>query len=441
MTRQTRQRAIWRGLAPAIAGLVFSGCAATDGPLLQRVDASSTPGTDGAVADGAVADGTLADAALADGTTTSTAEGSAPDGMGTAMSSVADAADSSPLDADSGDANDGACTYSLDSDSHNCGSCGHDCLGGACAAGQCQPVLLATAPTPFATLVDDKRVYFASSDGDPGQIMSIAKDGSDPQVLVTGIDQCHAMYLQGTRLFWGETGVPGRIGSVDTNGANPLLLAQEGAGPGSIVADQASVYALDLAAFSVLQVPITGEPDAGPATVLTTGWTYPYVLTQDSKNLYWTAQGDTNGELGSTGPFDGGIHGKIAMMPKDGSSAAMVIADNLTEPLWIAVDATGVYWTDWVSGVMRLPAGSTEPVVLLASSDTPYAITLDGNDLYFSTLSPTQTNGTIQRMPKDGSAPPVVLVQNLLWPSQIAVDATAIYWGNTHGSTVMKLAK
>src|SRR5262249_52955723 len=33
----------------------------------------------------------------------------------------------------------------LATDAHHCGACGHDCLGGACAAGACQPVVLVPA--------------------------------------------------------------------------------------------------------------------------------------------------------------------------------------------------------------------------------------------------------------------------------------------------------
>ena len=434
MTMQLRPGAIGTGLVPALTGLVFGGCEPTDGPVLQYVDAGTTAsaGPDGALADGTLADGALTDGALADG---ALAEGALLDGT-LADATLADGSASA-----SGDANDGALTVSLDSDGHNCGSRGHDCLGGACIAGQCQPVLLATASTPYATVVDDTRVYFATGDGDPGPITSIAKDGSDPRTMVTGIDQCHSMYLRGTTLFWTEIGTPGRIGSVNTDGTNPIVLAQTGQGPAAIVVDEASIYALDVLGFRVLQLPLTGEPDGGSPNVLTTGWLYPYAMTQDSRNLYWTARGNADGELGTTGPADGGVLGKIVMMPKDGSSAPVVIADNLGVPMWIAVDATGVYWTDALSGVMYLPAGSSVPVLLAASSDVPYMLTLDGNDLYFTTVGKTATNGTLQRMPKDGSATPVVLVQNLIWPSQIAVDDAAIYWANTHGSTVMKLAK
>jgi hypothetical protein len=56
---------------------------------------------------------------------------------------------------------------SLD-DPQNCGACGHSCLGGACARGQCQPVVLAEdQPTTQDSLsdamaVDDSHVFWLS---------------------------------------------------------------------------------------------------------------------------------------------------------------------------------------------------------------------------------------------------------------------------------------
>jgi hypothetical protein len=51
---------------------------------------------------------------------------------------------------------DGSCT-DTNTDPNNCGACGHNCLGGACVAGQCQPVILSanqSQPT-FLTLDGD----------------------------------------------------------------------------------------------------------------------------------------------------------------------------------------------------------------------------------------------------------------------------------------------
>src|SRR5436190_15367750 len=41
------------------------------------------------------------------------------------------------------------CAASRD-DAQNCGACGHRCLGGACAAGVCQPLQLTTTSTSLA---------------------------------------------------------------------------------------------------------------------------------------------------------------------------------------------------------------------------------------------------------------------------------------------------
>jgi hypothetical protein len=42
-----------------------------------------------------------------------------------------------------GDGGGGGCGPDLETDPHDCGVCGHDCQGGDCAAGRCQPFVLA----------------------------------------------------------------------------------------------------------------------------------------------------------------------------------------------------------------------------------------------------------------------------------------------------------
>jgi hypothetical protein len=415
----------------------------TDGSLSDAPSDSPSPVTDSGQNDADATNANDADATSANDADATSADGAADAADATNTPDAADANDAAQTDA-APDANDAACTGPFDSDPHNCGSCGHDCLGGACVANQCQPVLLATAATPYATVVDDTRVYWANSDSDPGQILSVAKDGSDPQVVADGVHACHTLYINGPNIFWAEIDSPGRVFSAYRDGGNAVVLTQVGSnGPSSLVVDDTSVYVLDiLEEPNVFQVPLAGEPDAGPPSILTTGGTYPLGLAEYGANLYWTMQGDANGELGSGAPFDGGVHGQIVSMPKDGSSAPTVVAGDLGQPLFVAVDGSGVYWTDSLTAtVMALPAGSTVPVALATSLVQPYSLTIDGNNLYFSTIGVTDADGTIQRVPKNGSAPPVILVQNLAWPTQIAVDATAIYWGNTHGATVMKLAK
>jgi hypothetical protein len=63
------------------------------------------------------------------------------------------------------------------SDTKNCGSCGHDCLGGTCTGGQCQPVMIAQyTGNPELLYVGAEAVYVTT---DLGYVGRAQKDGSD----------------------------------------------------------------------------------------------------------------------------------------------------------------------------------------------------------------------------------------------------------------------
>ena len=89
-----------------------------------------------------------------------------PDGGGSAVDDGAPGGDAT-TDASSADVLADVivhpCTNTL-TDTFNCGSCGHDCLGGACLAGQCQPVVIATElGQPMAIALDVTHVYWTNA--------------------------------------------------------------------------------------------------------------------------------------------------------------------------------------------------------------------------------------------------------------------------------------
>ena len=377
----------------ALCVALASGCGATAGEVLQGVEAGGT------------------------------ADASAPDAVS---------------DAPQPEAADAGCDGSFDSDPANCGACGHGCLGGACVAGQCQPVLLATGPQPFSAVVDDTRVYWSTAGTDPGEIRSVAKDGSSPLTIATNLNAPQGVFVDATNLFWDEIGAPGGVFMAGKDGSNAVTLSESNAtGPQGIVADASWVYWLDIYTHGgVLKAPRTETPDGGAPIVLSSGWSYVYGLAQDDTYVYWTSEGTA-----PLGDAAAPIAGKILSVRKDGTAAATVLADGQGEPRFVTVDATAVYWTDSLDGtVMRLRLGSTTPTQL-AQGQQPYGIAVDATYVYFSTIGTDSSDGTLVRVPKDGSGPPVVLATGLSWPSQIAVDEQALYWGNLQGGTVMKLAK
>lgn len=54
------------------------------------------------------------------------------------------------------------CDIDLDADPENCGSCGHDCLGGECEQGECQPVALHLEGNLFDLAADEEFVFFST---------------------------------------------------------------------------------------------------------------------------------------------------------------------------------------------------------------------------------------------------------------------------------------
>jgi hypothetical protein len=70
----------------------------------------------------------------------------------------------------------------LATDGQHCGRCGHSCLGGACAAGVCQPVLVATTAGEgvVEVAVDDQRILWMTSSGpwsNRGHVYGCLKSG------------------------------------------------------------------------------------------------------------------------------------------------------------------------------------------------------------------------------------------------------------------------
>lgn len=59
------------------------------------------------------------------------------------------------------------CEVDVDVDAMHCGACGHDCLGGACTAGRCQPFAISDPLTTQALVmvIDESDAYVGTSEG------------------------------------------------------------------------------------------------------------------------------------------------------------------------------------------------------------------------------------------------------------------------------------
>lgn len=101
-------------------------------------------------------------------------------------------------------------TCGASDDPHDCGACGHDCLGGACTAGVCQPIQISNQETfPNSLAVDpedDGGVYVANWDVG-GVLARMQKDGSKRKILhrAEGTFHLNDVVVDSARAYWVST--------------------------------------------------------------------------------------------------------------------------------------------------------------------------------------------------------------------------------------------
>ncbi|HEX4337605.1 MAG TPA: hypothetical protein VH062_16945 [Polyangiaceae bacterium] len=188
-----------------------------------------------------------------------------------------------------GTAADDACETNL-SASTSCGACGHDCQGGACDAGQCQPVLLQSGLTGVTQLAADTNyVYFTDygTSSEPRLMRGSAKSSTSAELLADNLNTA-SVVSDGAYVYWttantassGQT-ANGGIVRLPSGGTSPVTI-QTGINPMFLAVDGKNVYWTDLALQSVWQS--TRDPNA--ARVHLFDAPYPTSLGTDGTTLY-----------------------------------------------------------------------------------------------------------------------------------------------------------
>jgi hypothetical protein len=309
-------------------------------------------------------------------------------------------------DCDGIDAN--GCEQAL-SDAEHCGECGRDCKGGACSAGVCQPVTLATGlNNPSALAVTSGLVYVATNHQDCSsgttcstvrELRSVPKTGGAPTTVLgksgdiydLDVGDSETLYFASSgdlySLHQGQTS-PAKLGDADAKVAaadstsvyfpsNGRLsrLSVTGGAASDLVQNGVRDWNVALQGASVIFVgsangdTIFSVPKAGgtPALVVAAGKVWGMAV--DTQNVYWT---------------DGSSAGSVKMAPLAGGSSTTV-ATGLPRPENVAADGGNVYWWQRDAGELMRAASAGGAAVKLydRGKGTSAVLAVEGDHVYF----------------------------------------------------------
>jgi hypothetical protein len=402
---------------------------------------------------------------------------------GTDEDAFADVANDSAGDAGLGPgfATLATCGFYTQVDPHNCGTCGHDCGGGACEDGACVPlppgVLASGLVAPTSIAVDATNVYWLSEgvhDVGAGplsagvvQVMKCAKTGcnNSPTVLVQVAvdstlekDALPGLTVDATNVYW--TTVLSlyscAIGGCN-NSPTVLRALPNGGSPApwniSVVANK--VYATASNNGGVYSCLTSGcnDMDAGGLNFLWQGVSAGVIT--DSTTAYWSSYG------GVLSCALGGCNGTPNLLATPDATVRSIGQ--------MAVDANDVYWTqgapsgfETVNGsgfgyvAIDTPLGAHQNVYRCAKNgcnnaptslvgamlENPLGLATDGTNVYFTELgdgmAANATNvGRVAKCAVAGCPGGATTIAGQLEnPRGVAVDATSVYWADFGSGTL-----
>jgi hypothetical protein len=340
----------------------------------------------------------------------------------TASDSRADADGSA---ADSIDPDIVPCDASMD-DPRNCSRCGHDCIGGACVAGVCQPwSILDTPASDIAS--DNALVYWVS--GPSGKVASCPRTGCPfATTLVSNAPVPSKIAVDNASVYY-TTSIAdgGYLASCAKGGCDggPAILSGGHAYPSSLVVDVNAVF-YDVNGADIFQCTL---PTCGNGSSSITPTTVARGLAEEWNLLYWTEGATTIWEC------------------QKGSCEATrkLIGSSFTSLGAVAAYGGTVFGVErGASGkILRCPnAPNCIPVTIAQNLEDPDDIESDWTGIYFITHGANPaTSGALNFCPLGGCVgPPRILVGNLSYANAVALDQDAVYVASS-GSPIMGVAK
>jgi hypothetical protein len=363
---------------------------------------------------------------------TATGDGPTPDSS-SMDSSSADAVEDTarPADApvDTSTGPDGACSPDLQSDAHNCGTCGHDCIKGTCSGGYCQPFVIGSSVTAYDMVVSNGTLYWVDQAATVWTC-TITGNACSPQSFAINQSSPERITLGGNNnatVFWTNFGsggaADGSVVSLPLGGGTPSTLVSGRWTPQGIAADDTYVFWAESSQNQLLRRPLGGST----TTTLSTGASSsPTAVALGAGTVYWSDALVNN-------------MGSVNMAPENTLTATTTVQGSQDLPQALAVDATYLYWVDFtgmgavwqykINGGQKHQVGSADTNPFRVVSDATSAFWIDqgtstGNDGEVLEWHVATSSSTVRATTLDQ-------------PSALAMDQNAVYFATLDGALQM----
>jgi hypothetical protein len=432
-----RERALAATLVSAsLLGLSLAGCEG----LLGLKDLQPYP-ADGSTESGSEG-GELADGMSGGDSVQPPADGSNPhDATSPSDGSTNDSAfppDAPESDGPTKDAPaDGPCTANTMTDGKNCGTCGHDCLGGACQLGVCQPFALASSVTAYDMVVSNGTLYWVDQISTSGSVWkcAIANSACTPTPLAGSQNGPSRIAIHGSNVYWSDYGSgtanDGAILSVPVSGGTPNPLVTGLGAPQGVATDGTYVYWAESYPESPAMAQIGRIALSGGSTtsIPMVAGSAPTAVAASTNEVYWT-------DVAS-----GGNDGTVNKAPEPAQSPTGSVATSQTLPTALSLDSTYLYWVDFTipGAVWQYDIASNSKTQLASTESNPFRIVSDDNDVFWIDQG-TGTDGSLVRWHL-GTSTKTSFPTNLALPSAVAMDGTAVYFATAGTGVLYMMAR
>jgi hypothetical protein len=319
-------------------------------------------------------------------------------------------------------------------DPAHCGSCNHDCLGGGCELGVCQPVLLTETSKPATVLALSGNEILWGTDGS-----AIAKRAVGPGGSVTDLVAAQYAYsglVHDGTFYWANDWEHGEIRSCQVAGCNSshsVFYSYSGTARAfsNILHDKKNgqiIWGTFESSAGAKDANLGARSFAGVDRPLASGLESAIPSAVDDTFVYWL---EWRKPTVNKTPLVGGDTIPLVTGLSAGTRnnfGGMVVADRT---LFVARGGT-IYKVALPNGV-----GAAEPPVFTTTAP-PMSLHADATHLYWADYA---DSGSISRCPLSGcEGAPEIVAPGQAYIREMVIDDVAVYWSVSAGK-IMKVAK